>query len=393
MNRVGPSMIMDLLKTAAGGGFTSFASGLPDPAMFPAADLATAADRELSSSPAGALQYGAAEGYAPLREWIAEHLKTRGLKATVDHILVTNGSQQALDLAARLLIDAGDLVAVETPTYLAALQTFDSYEARYLPFSRAGTDPDETSLAQALGQSAKSIYLLPTHQNPSGLTWSEGARDAAAALIAKSRCTLIEDDAYFDLRYDGEPQIPVSARLDGAIYTGTFSKTIAPGLRVGYLCASPDLVAKLSCLKQITDLTTGSLTQRIVHRFVTDFDYSAHIASVCDTYRRRRDTMLRALKQSMPAGVSWTHPLGGMFLWLTLPEGQDADALLKEAMQHKIIFVPGQSFHPDGGGTNALRLNFVSEPSHRITAGIELLASLIRDQIGRESHTAGELGA
>ena len=380
MSRVAPSAIMELLKTAGTGEYISFASGLPDPALFPVEGLRAAADRVLASDHGGALQYGPAEGYTPLRAWVAERLKSRGFSAAVENVLLTSGSQQALDLAARAFLNSGDAVCIESPTYPAALQVCDSYGAVYrpVPQDEDGIIVEEAVTAVAAGCAL--LFALPNFQNPTGRTLAAGRRERLAAALDRSETVLIEDDAYYDLRYEGEPLPPIGSlmREGTALYSGTFSKSIAPGLRVGYLYGPTRVIERLTHLKQIADLHTGSLSQRLVYDFVTGGGLPAQIERLRTAYGEKCDVMLAALRRTMPEGVHWTHPAGGMFLWLTLPAAVDASSLLKESMARGVIFVPGAGFHPDRRGANTLRLNFVSAPPDKIEQGIQTLADIIK---------------
>jgi 2-aminoadipate transaminase len=383
MERVTPSAIMELIKTTAAGDYISFASGLPDPGLYPVDALREITEEVLTRDGRAALQYGAAEGYAPLREWVARMLQARGLPAAVENVLITNGSQQALDLAARALLDPGDRVVIESPSYLAAIQTFDSYEAEYrtVPVDEEGMVTE--ALPAALEARPKLLYTLPNFQNPTGLTLSLARREELARRVAAAEVALVEDDAYHDLRYEGEALPPVAALAPNpwAVYTGTFSKTIAPGIRVGYLHASPELVSRLAQLKQITDLHTGSLTQRVAYEYCLRGRLEEGICAFCDAYRRRRDTMLAALETHLAGALTWTRPSGGMFIFATLPEGCDAGALLQKVMERGVVFVPGAGFHPDGRGRNTFRLNFVSAREEQIRSGIEILAGVVRSRL------------
>ena len=381
MKRVAPSAIMELLKTAGSGEYISFASGLPDPALFPAEALGTAAERVLSVDAAGALQYGPAEGYPPLRAWLAERLTERGFAARPENILLTSGSQQALDLAARAFLNEGDRVCIESPTYLAALQVCDSYGAVYSPVPQDEKGMDVSIAEFALLAGCSMLFALPNFQNPTGRTLSLSRRKRLAAALDLTDTVLMEDDAYYDLRYEGEALPPIGSlmRKGVALYSGTFSKIIAPGLRVGYLYGPPEVVARLTQLKQITDLHTGSLAQRLVYEFVSNTDLDGQVERLRTAYRAKRDVMLAALLDTMPGGVEWTRPAGGMFLWLTLTETMNASVLLKAAMARGIIFVPGAGFHPDGHGANTLRLNFVSASPEKIKEGIAILAQILND--------------
>ena len=379
MERVTPSAIMELLKTAGTGDYISFASGLPDLALFPGDQLRDMADRVLTLDAAGALQYGPAEGYPPLRAWVAERLRARGFAAQTEQVLLTSGSQQGLDLVARAFLDDGDGVCIESPTYLAALQVCDSFGAAYRPVSQDEDGMEVSAAEAALTAGCKLLFALPNFQNPTGRTLTTERRARLAAALDRTGTALLEDDAYYDLRYEGDPLPPIGSLMrEGiALYSGTFSKSIAPGLRVGFLYGPAPVIERLTQLKQITDLHTGTLAQRIIYRFVTECDLEAQIERLRAAYRMKRNTMLAALAEKMPKDVRWTRPAGGMFLWMTLPEAMNAADLLKTALQRGLIFVPGVGFHPDGRGANTLRLNFVSAPPEKIVTGVKLLAEVI----------------
>lgn len=381
MSRVTPSAIMELIKTTAARDYISFASGLPDPALYPVELLRELTNEVLATDGRAALQYGPAEGYPPLRELVAALLCDRGLAATSDSILITNGSQQALDLAARAILDPGDRVALERPSYLAAIQAFDSYGARYSPVPMDDEGVEYLGLLAAAQAGPKLIYTLPNFQNPTGITMSAARRKQVAEIAAARDIFLLEDDAYYDLRYEGRSLPPVCALApnEGAIYTGTFSKSIAPGVRVGYLHAHPHLVARLGQLKQIADLHTGSLTQRVVYQYCARGHLKPGIERFCESYRARRDVLLEALERELSGLVTWARPAGGMFVWATLPDARHASRLLERAMARGVVFVPGASFHADGGGENTFRLNFVSATEDRIREGIGILGEVLRE--------------
>jgi 2-aminoadipate transaminase len=380
MARVAPSAIMELLKTTAAGDYISFASGLPDPDLYPFDALRAIADEILAADGRAGLQYGPAEGYPPLRAWVAERLRARGLVATAEHVLITNGSQQALDLAARLFLDPGERVVLESPSYLAAIQAFESYEAVYdpVPLDEGGVD-DQVLVRRLTAQAPRLLFLLPNFQNPTGITLAPERRERIAAAAAQTGTPLLEDDAYYDLRYDGAALPPLAALASNpwAIYTGTFSKTIAPGLRVGWLYAQPPVVERLAQLKQITDLHTGSLTQRMALRFCEAGRLEPQIERLRGVYRERRDAMLAGLAEELSGLARWTRPAGGMFVLLELNVDRDAAGLLDAAMARGIVFVPGAAFYPDGRGRHTLRLNFVSEPPDRICTGLRVLKEVL----------------
>jgi 2-aminoadipate transaminase len=383
MERVGPSAIMELLKTAGTRQAISLASGLPDPSMFPTLALQEIAEKVLSEDAASALQYGPAEGYSPLRDWVAERLRARGFAASVENVLLTSGSQQALDLTARAFLDRGDAVAIESPTYLAALQVFDSYGAEYrqAPHDSEGMVVEHAEAA--LSSNCKLMFTLPNYQNPTGRTLHLHRRERLGGVLTGCDTLLLEDDAYYDLRYEGSPLPPIGTFMppERAFYCGTFSKTIAPGLRVGYLFGPAAAIERLTHLKQMSDLHTSSLCQRLVYRFVTEYDFDGQIAHLCSAYGAKRDAMLEALRTHMPGGVVWTHPTGGMFLWLTLPSELDASNLLETALERGLLFVPGQGFHADRTGANTLRLTFVTATMPQIVAGVTILGEILREAI------------
>lgn len=382
MSRVTASAIMELLKLTGKGDYISFASGLPDPALYPVETLRELSDRVLREDGRAALQYGPAEGHPPLREWVAERLRTRGLRAEPENVLITSGSQQALDLAARLFLDPGDRVLLENPSYLAAVQIFDSLEATYeaVPIDAEGMRT-EVAAERLVRGGIRLVFTLPNFQNPTGATMPRERREELARTCARAGVPVLEDDAYHDLRYEGEALPPVTglAKNPLAIYTGTFSKTIAPGLRVGYLCAAAPVVERLAQLKQLTDLQSNSFTQRIALQYCLDGHLEPQIERLRDTYRARRDTLLAALEAELSGFCSWTRPQGGMFLFLTLPRGLNAAELLPRVLERGVVYVPGESFHPAGGGQNTLRLNFVSATEERIREGVRLLAGVIRE--------------
>jgi DNA-binding transcriptional MocR family regulator len=385
--RMAASEIRELLKLLDQPDIISFAGGIPDPALFPRAAIA-AAHRRILDDPARAamaLQYSASEGYAPLRQWIADYMRGLGADCTADHILITSGSQQALDFIAKLFVSPGDAVLVARPTYLGALQAMSAYEPIYGPLPRRG---DNRVAAPGAGRAALG-YVMPDFQNPTGMSLDLAARqdllDAAAALDLP----LVEDAAYEALRYDGAA-LPSLLALDvqraggidqgRVLYCGTFSKTVVPGLRLGWVAAPVPVIRRLVLVKQASDLHTASLSQMVMHEVVQEV-LPQGVEPIRRVYRARRDAMLRALAAAMPAGVRWTEPAGGMFIWLTLPESVDAAALLRRAIaEARVAFVPGRAFHADGGGANTLRLNFSLADEARIGEGIARLGELLRHQ-------------
>lgn len=392
VGRMQSSAIREILKITESPGVISFAGGLPAPEMFPLDALRKAVNDALDEGGATALQYSTTEGYLPLREKIAGTMREKGVDAEPENVFLTNGSQQALDLLAKLFIDPGDAVIVENPSYLGAIQVFRSYQARFVavPTDEGGivTEALEKAIRE---QRPKFIYLTPTFKNPTGITMPRERREAVAALLEKYRIPLIEDDPYSELRYAGEAVPPLKSfdRTARTIYLSTFSKTIAPGLRLGWVVAEKDLVSKLILAKQGTDLHTSTLVQRAVYRYLTAADASGHIKTIRREYGRRRETMIRAMREQFPPGVAWTEPEGGMFLWVTLPPGLDSGTLLEEAVAEKVAYVPGAPFFATGGGENCLRLNFSNTPPASIKDGIGRLARLLGRRMANQGGTRG----
>lgn len=381
------SEIRELLKLLDQPDIISFAGGIPDPALFPVAAI-DAAHRRILGDPvraAAALQYSPSEGYRALRQWIAQYMTTLGAPCTAEHIFITSGSQQALDFIAKLFIAPGDTVLVARPTYLGALQAMSAYEPVYAPLPRRG-DNKPAPAPHASGRTALA-YVMPSFANPTGESLDIGERKALLDALAQRDVPVIEDAAYEALRYDGTPAPPLLAleaeRMGGidegrVLYCGTFSKTVVPGLRLGWVAAPLPVIRRLVLIKQASDLHTPSLSQMVMHEVVQEV-LPAHVAPIRAAYRARRDAMLQALTAEMPAGIQWTKPEGGMFLWLTLPEGIDAAALLQRAISEaRVAFVPGRAFHADGGGANTLRLSFSRADEATIGEGIARLARLLR---------------
>lgn len=380
------SAIRDLLRLIDQPAMISLAGGLPAPELFPAEEIAAASEHVLVEAPLAALQYGPTEGYAPLRSWVATRMAGLGLTVATDQVLITAGSQQGLDMLGRLLIDPGALVAVEEPTYLGALQAWQTNRPTYLsiPLDADGLDLAtlETQLAQ--GARPRFLYIVSCFQNPTGVTLAAPRRQRLIELAARYQLPIVEDDPYGDLFYEGERTTPLAAldiamhgELRHVVYLGTLSKLLAPGLRIGWLVAPRSIVERLGLVKQGLDLHTGSLAQAVAYYACRDGLLDRHIPRIRALYRERRDAMLAALETHMPPGVQWTRPTGGMFLWMTLPEGQDAEVLLDQAIAANVAFVPGRSFHPGGGGANTLRLNFSHSNPTKISEGIQRLAKVI----------------
>jgi len=379
------SAIREILKVTERPEVISFAGGLPAPSGFPVAVVRTAFDKVLAENGRAALQYGPTEGYAPLRKWVAEDLNRAGAKVTPDQILIVSGSQQALDLLGKVLIDEGSKTLVEDPSYLGALQSFSLYQPSFAPVAtdEGGLIPE--ALTPELADGARFLYALPNFQNPTGRTLSLARRKALVQRAAELRLPIIEDDPYGELRYAGEPQ-PGLLALGGevganVIRLGTFSKVLAPGLRLGYIAAHRSIIDKLVQAKQATDLHTPTLTQMAVYEAVRDGFLEEHLPTVREIYRVQGRCMLDALAKKFPDTVKWTTPEGGMFLWVTLPHHIDSTKLLAQAIEQNVAFVPGAPFYAGKPQTNTLRLSFCTVPEDKIRSGIATLGKLIKQYV------------
>ncbi|MDB5791187.1 MAG: 2-aminoadipate aminotransferase [Massilia sp.] len=375
------SFIREILKITQRPEIISFAGGLPSPATFPIERMKAAYDKVLSETGKVALQYGPTDGYAPLREWIAHSLSTEGTKILPEQILMVSGSQQALDLIGKVLIDEGSRVLVETPSYLGALQAFSVYRPQ---FASVATDDDGLvpSSIDRVAEGARLLYSLPNFQNPTGRSLSIARRQQLVETCANLGLPLIEDDPYGALSYRGEPMPKmVAMNPDGVIYMGSFSKVLTPGIRLGYVCAPLPLVRRLELAKQAADLHTAQLTQMVVYEVVKNGFLDEHIPTIRTLYGNQCQAMLDAMAEHFPPSVSWTRPEGGMFIWVTLPKSIDAMQLLDQAIAARVAFVPGAPFYANDPETNTLRLSFVTVPPERIREGIAILGKLIAAQL------------
>jgi 2-aminoadipate transaminase len=378
-----PSAVREILKVAERPDILSFAGGLPAPELFPVEAIAAAHAEVLARDGGSALQYSTTEGYGPLREWIAEHLRGRGIPARPSELLITSGSQQGIDLVARVFLDPGDVVLVESPTYLAAIQAFAAYQVRLVAVPSDDSGMQVEQLPALIAQHRpKLIYLVPSFQNPQGTTLPPARRDALVAIAAEHEIAVLEDDPYGELSFAGPPPRPVAAGSHGnVLYLSTFSKTLAPGLRIGWLWGDPAVLRKATIVKQAADLHTATLAQRATALLLPRFDYAGHVARICEVYGERCRTMLTALTEHMPAGCRWVEPTGGMFVWLQLPASLDADALLATAVARKVAFVPGSSFFIANPRRNFVRLNFSNQPPAMIAEGMRRFGEVVAEAL------------
>ncbi len=385
------SAIRELLKLTADPEVISFAGGLPAPDVFPLEQIDAACRKVIAEQGKSALQYSTTEGYLPLREMLCRHMERYGVKVTPANVLVTSGSQQALDLIGKLMINSGDRILTEAPTYLGALQAWSGYRARYLtvPLDDEGLQTD--LLEAQLRSGPKFLYILPNFHNPGGTTLPLERRRRLVELASHYGTPILEDDPYGQLRYEGE-HLPTLVEIDaefngaaaaehpfrgGVMYLGTLSKTLAPGLRIGWVVAPEAVIFRLVQMKQGADLHTATFTQMVAYEAAHGGFLDRHVKRIREVYGERRDAMLAALERHMPPGCHWTRPQGGLFLWATLPEGLDSGKLIHEALQQKVAFVPGASFFPLGGGQRSMRLNFSYCNPEMIQEGVRRLGAVI----------------
>ncbi len=381
--KMNPSVIREILKVTEKPGIISFAGGLPSPTTFPIEAMAVAAERVLSRDGRAALQYSASEGYGPLTEWVAAELaKHQGMKVSPSQVLITTGSQQGLDLVAKVLIDKDSRVLVETPTYLGALQAFTPMEPVFASVASDAEGPDVADFKTKAGsgaQRARFMYVLPNFQNPTGRSMSEARRAELAAAAEAAGVPLVEDNPYGDLWFDTPPPPALSARAPAnSIYLGSFSKILAPGLRLGYIVAPAAVMPKLLQAKQAADLHSPSFNQRLVAEVLKDGFIERHVPTIRALYKRQCQVMLEALEANCRGLIEWNSPDGGMFLWGRLPQGVNAVDLLPLAVEHNVAFVPGAAFFADNADARSIRLSFVTASEEQIRTGIAALAAAIR---------------
>ena len=394
-DRMKASEIRELLKLLERPGIISFAGGIPDPELFPAAAAAQAYGTALAieAGASAALQYSVSEGYGPLRHWIADHMAAHGVRASADNILITSGSQQGLDFLGKLLLTPGDTALVTAPSYLGALQAFSAYEPRYDTIRPEQSNRTPASYADAAAKEApgalvKFAYVVPDFANPTGETLSQAARSRLLDLAAELDVPVLEDSAYSALRFEAD-DVPSLQALDlsrcgslnrsRVVYLGTFSKTVAPGLRIGWICASRAVIGRLVLIKQASDLNVSVINQMVMHQLVDKGAHAQLIAKARAHYRPKRDAMLQSLRNEVRSGVTWTKPEGGLFVWVTLPEAVSGYSLLSRAVEEtKVAFVPGAAFFHDGSGANTIRLSYSLPKPAMIEAGISRIAALLR---------------
>ena len=383
MEQLTNSDIGDLLKLIARPDIISFAGGLPAAELFPVDQLRQACDAVMEEMGKVACQYSSTEGFPALREKIAERMKAKNnIETDADHILVTSGSQQGLDFSARVFVDKGDVILMESPSYLGAINAFKACEPTFMevPTDEDGMVMEELEKILATTENVKMIYVIPDFQNPTGKTWSLERRHKFMDIINKYEIPVIEDNPYGELRFENE-NMPALKSLDTkglVVFLGTFSKILVPGYRLGWICASKENLVKYNFIKQGADLQSSTIDQLIADRFLDMYDLDEHVEKIKDVYRKRRDVMLKTMEETFPKEVKFTHPEGGLFTWCVLPEYMDAKVLAKQCLEKKVAYVPGGSFFPNGGKENHFRLNYSCMPEDKIKEGITRIAEVLK---------------
>ncbi|HHH84093.1 MAG TPA: PLP-dependent aminotransferase family protein [Thermoplasmatales archaeon] len=381
------SEIRELLEVSQQPGVISFGGGLPNTGAFPVGDIKKIVNDVLDEEGDIALQYGTTPGRKKLIEEIISMARKDDIKADIDNVIITVGSQQALDLLGRVFLNEGDTIFLGSPTYLGGINAFRSYGADMIgvPLDDDGMDVDklEEKIKESRkeGKNLKMIYTIPTFQNPAGVVMSEERRKRIVEIAEENNLLLVEDDPYGKLRFDGKPLKPLKAYDENVVYLGTFSKILSPGFRLAYAIAPEEVTKKMVIAKQSIDLCTPTFTQSIAYRFIKEGYMDRHIPRIIKMYKRKRDLMLEALEEYFPEGCKWTHPHGGMFLWATLPEHIDTKEMFKDAIKEKVAYVHGRAFYVDGGGSNAMRLNFSNPSDEEITEGIKRLGKVIEKKL------------
>jgi 2-aminoadipate transaminase len=388
MEGIKASEIRELLKLTVRPEVISFAGGLPAPEVFPVEEMKKVSLKVLEESGQQALQYSPTEGFPPLREKIAKRMEQVGVFTAPDNILITNGSQQGLDFSGKIFLNPDDIVIVESPSYLGAINAFKAYQCKFLeiPTDDDGMIIEELEKALKANENIKMIYVIPDFQNPSGRTWSLDRRKRLIEIANKYDLPVVEDNPYGELRFEGK-RLPSIKSLDTegrVIFLGTFSKTFCPGLRIGWVCASDEVLNKYILVKQGADFQSNSMSQRELDAFLEVYDLDEHIEKIKKLYKGRRDLMLKTMKEHFPEEVKYTHPEGGLFTWAVLPEHINTRELMQKALKRNVAFVPGGSFFPNGGNENTMRINYSNMPEERIVEGIMILGEVIKEALSQK---------
>lgn len=385
MDGIKASEIRELLKLTQQPEIISFAGGLPAPELFPVEEIKEMSMKVLEDMGTKALQYGPTEGYDPLREKIAKRMKKYGVETDMKNILITSGSQQGLDFTGKIFLDKGDVVLCESPSYLGALNAFKAYEPKFIeiPTDDDGMNMEVLEKVLKTTDNVKVLYLIPDFQNPSGRTWSVERRKKVIELANKYNLPIVEDNPYGELRFEGNmpPSIKSFDTEGRVIFLGTFSKTLCPGFRLGWTCADYEVLNKYILIKQGSDLQASTFSQMILDRFLTEYDLDEHIEKIKSVYSKRRDLMIKTMREEFPEDIEFTVPEGGLFTWVTLPGSINARDLATKCIEKKVAFVPGGSFYPNGGNENTLRINYSNMDEERIVIGVKRLAESIKEMI------------
>lgn len=382
MNNVHKSFIREILKVTEEPEIISFAGGLPNPKSFPVAEIEEAVCKVLQSNGDEILQYSTSEGYLPLREYIAKRYSKNGLKVNANEILITNGSQQGIDLVSKAFLNKGDKVLVENPTYLAAIQSFGLFEPEFKAVPLLDDGADVETLKKIFNENKiKLFYSITNFQNPTGITYSKEKRQQVAEILKNENTIFVEDNPYGEIRFLGEDIPPVKLYLYNSVLFGSFSKIVSPGMRLGWIVANEEIMEKILIAKQASDLHSNYFTQRVVYQYLIDNDVDKHIEKIKKMYRDQRNLMVSMIEKHFPENVKYTKPEGGMFLWVTLPEGLSSMDLFDIAIKDNVAFVPGKAFFTDGSGDNTLRLNFSNSNEEKIEEGIKRLGRAIDELI------------
>ena len=385
------SEIRELLKLTEKPEVISFAGGLPAPELFPVEEMKEISRIVLDESGTQALQYSTTEGFQPLREQIAKRMNSKNkTNITSNDILITNGSQQGLDFAGKVFLDEGDIVLCESPSYLGAINAFKAYRANFIevPTDNNGMIMEELEKILETTDNVKMIYVIPDFQNPTGRTWPLERRKKFMEIISKYEIPVLEDNPYGELRFEGEslPSLKSMDKKGLVIFLGTFSKIFCPGYRLGWTCASQEILRKFIFVKQGADLQASSISQREVSKFIDLYDLDEHVNKIKEVYERRRDLMLNTMKAEFPEGIEYTHPEGGLFTWVELPKHLDSKVIMEDCLKNNVAYVPGGSFFPNGGKENCFRLNYSNMPEDRIVEGIKRLGTVLKQYMAAEEN-------
>ena len=383
MQDISASEIRELLKLTEKQEVISFAGGLPAPELFPIKEIKEVNNEVLDHSGGQALQYATTEGYQPLRRWIADRMNAQlGTSFEEDNIMITHGSQQALDLSGKVFLDEGDVVLCESPTYLAAISAFKAYGCRFVEVETDAEGMIMPELEKALQQysTAKLIYIVPNFQNPTGRTWSLKRRQQLAEVSAKYNVMVLEDNPYGELRYEGDflPAVKSFDNTGNVVCTGTFSKIFCPGYRIGWIAGEKEVVRKYVLVKQGVDLQSNTIAQMVILAYLEKYDIDEHISRIREVYRKRRDVAIEAINKYFPAGIQYTKPEGGLFLWIEVDSRVDTTALLEKCLEQNVAFVPGSSFYPNTHKRNTLRINFSNTKEEQIALGMERIGNVLK---------------